>query len=41
MFTFIVLKDDWSEYYKINQIELNIFFKNILKQYNKLAVYPS
>ncbi len=31
MFTFIALRDDWSEYYKINPEDLNKIFKKIMK----------
>ena len=41
MFTFIALRDDWCEFYKIKEENLNIVFKNVLKQYNKLGIYPS
>ncbi len=34
MFTFIALRDDWSEYYKISEEELNKTFKKIMKQLN-------
>ncbi len=37
MFTFIALRDDWSEYYKINQEDLNKIFKKIMKHLNLIT----
>jgi len=37
MFTFIALRDDWSEYYKIDPEDLNKIFKKIMKHINLIT----